>query len=47
MTIEEIYDWDRTEEGQKVYGTKDLRHPLVAEMHGGGGSDGPLGTNKS
>jgi sulfate adenylyltransferase len=33
MTIEEIYDWDRDEVAQKVFGTEDLRHPLVAEMH--------------
>ncbi len=33
MTIEEIYEWDRAEVAQKVFGTQDLRHPLVAEMH--------------
>ncbi len=33
MTIEEIYEWDRVEESKKVFGTTDLRHPLVAEMH--------------
>ena len=33
MTIEEIYNWDRDEVAQKVFGTEDLRHPLVAEMH--------------
>jgi sulfate adenylyltransferase len=33
MTIEEIYEWDRNEVAEKVYGTTDLRHPLVAEMH--------------
>lgn len=33
MTIEEIYEWDVTETAQKVFGTTDLRHPLVAEMH--------------
>ncbi len=33
MTIEEIYEWDRIEESKKVFGTTDLRHPLVAEMH--------------
>ncbi len=33
MTVEEIYQWDRDEEAQKVFGTLDLRHPLVAEMH--------------
>ena len=33
MTIEEIYEWDFEEVAKKVYGTLDLRHPLVAEMH--------------
>jgi sulfate adenylyltransferase len=33
MTIEEIFTWDRDEAAQKVFGTQDLRHPLVAEMH--------------
>ncbi|NPV07592.1 MAG: bifunctional sulfate adenylyltransferase/adenylylsulfate kinase [Anaerolineae bacterium] len=33
LTVEEIYPWDREEEAQKVFGTTDLRHPLVAEMH--------------
>ncbi len=33
MTIEEIYEWDRVEVSQEVFGTRDLRHPLVAEMH--------------
>jgi len=33
MTIEEIYGWDVTEEAQSVYGSLDLRHPMVAEMH--------------
>jgi sulfate adenylyltransferase len=33
MTIEEIYEWDRAEVAQKVFGSQDLRHPLVAEMH--------------
>ncbi len=32
MTIEEIYEWDKDEMAQKVLGTTDLRHPLVAEM---------------
>ncbi|MCD6290843.1 MAG: bifunctional sulfate adenylyltransferase/adenylylsulfate kinase [Anaerolineae bacterium] len=32
MTIEEIYEWDRDEMAQKVLGTTDPRHPLVAEM---------------
>lgn len=33
MTIEEVYPWDRAEVARKVFGTLDLRHPLVAEMH--------------
>jgi sulfate adenylyltransferase len=33
MTVEEMYPWDRNEVAQKVFGTTDLRHPLVAEMH--------------
>jgi sulfate adenylyltransferase len=33
MTIEEIYPWDLDEVAEKVFGTLDLRHPLVAEMH--------------
>ena len=33
MTVEEIYEWDLTQVSQRVFGTEDLRHPLVAEMH--------------
>jgi sulfate adenylyltransferase len=33
MTVEEIYEWGLAEMAQKVFGTEDLRHPLVAEMH--------------
>ena len=33
MTVDEIYEWDRDEVADKVFGTEDLRHPLVAEMH--------------
>lgn len=33
MTIEEIYKWELSEVAQKVFGSEDLRHPLVAEMH--------------
>ena len=33
MTVEEIYEWDKKEVSQKVFGTTDLKHPLVAEMH--------------
>jgi len=36
MTIEEIYGWDLREVVEKVFGAQDLRHPLVAEMHGWG-----------
>ena len=33
MTIEEVYEWDLSEEAQFILGTDDPRHPLVAEMH--------------
>jgi sulfate adenylyltransferase len=33
MTPTEIYAWDRHEVAQQVLGTRDPRHPLVAEMH--------------
>ncbi len=33
MTIEEIYPWDRETAAQQIFGSTDLRHPLVAEMH--------------
>ena len=33
MTIEEIYEWNLEELGQKILRTNDLRHPLIAEMH--------------
>ena len=33
MEIEEIYEWNREELSQKVFGTNDSRHPLVAEMN--------------
>ncbi|MBS1789648.1 MAG: bifunctional sulfate adenylyltransferase/adenylylsulfate kinase [Acidobacteria bacterium] len=33
MRIEEVYRWDRDKEARLIYGTTDLRHPLVAEMH--------------
>ncbi|NDJ85132.1 MAG: bifunctional sulfate adenylyltransferase/adenylylsulfate kinase [Chloroflexi bacterium] len=32
MTIEDIYEWDREMVAEKVFGTLDERHPLVAEM---------------
>lgn len=33
MTVEEIYEWDLSVTARKVFGTEDLRHPLVAEIH--------------
>ncbi|MBN1317464.1 MAG: bifunctional sulfate adenylyltransferase/adenylylsulfate kinase [Anaerolineales bacterium] len=33
IKIEEIYEWDLAEATEKVYGSQDLRHPLVSEMH--------------
>jgi len=33
LTVEEAYEWSLDETAQKVFGTRDLRHPLVAEMH--------------
>ena len=33
MTVEEVYEWNHEEVAEKVCGTLDLRHPLVAEMH--------------
>ena len=36
MTVEEVYEWDRDEAAQQVLGTRDPRHPLVAEMGGWG-----------
>ena len=33
LLIEDIYDWELAETAQKVFGTQDLRHPLVAELH--------------
>ncbi|HET7293540.1 MAG TPA: adenylyltransferase, partial [Vicinamibacteria bacterium] len=32
MTVEEAYEWDRAAMAQQVLGTRDVRHPLVAEM---------------
>ena len=36
MTIEEIWEWDLSEAANRVFDTEDVRHPLVAEMHGWG-----------
>ena len=33
MTIEEIYQWDLSQEAEAVFRTQDVRHSLVAEMH--------------
>lgn len=33
IKIEEIYPWDLAEAAEKVFGSQDLRHPLVSEMH--------------
>jgi sulfate adenylyltransferase len=33
MTIYEVYEWDLEEEARSVFGTTDVRHPLVSEMH--------------
>ena len=32
MAIDEVYEWDRDTVSEKVFGTRDQRHPLVAEM---------------
>jgi sulfate adenylyltransferase len=32
LTVEEIYLWDQDDVADKVFGTRDLRHPLVVEM---------------
>ncbi len=36
MRVEEIYEWDLAETAVKAFGSEDLRHPIVAEMHGWG-----------
>lgn len=33
MSIEEIYDWELEAVARQVFGSTDLRHPVVAEMH--------------
>jgi len=33
LTIEEIYEWNLEDVAAKVFGTRDSRHPLVAEMN--------------
>jgi sulfate adenylyltransferase len=44
MTVDEVFEWDPAEEANLVLGTRDLRHPLVAEMASWGGThiSGPL-----
>lgn len=44
MHVEEIYSWDAGELAQQVLGTRDPRHPLVAEMNSWGALNvsGPL-----
>jgi sulfate adenylyltransferase len=32
MTVEEIFEWDLKAEARLVFGTEDVRHPLVSEM---------------
>ena len=32
MTVEQVFEWDPSEEAYLVLGTTDVRHPLVAEM---------------
>ena len=32
MDVEDVYEWDADDTALKVYGTLDLRHPIVAEM---------------
>jgi sulfate adenylyltransferase len=32
MDVEDVYEWDRVEVAEVVFGTTDPRHPLVAEM---------------
>ena len=32
MTVEEAYEWDRNATAQQALGTRDVRHPVVAEM---------------
>src|SRR5438477_5260986 len=32
LSVDEIYQWDRDHVADQVFGTRDLRHPLVVEM---------------
>src|SRR5438045_9126612 len=49
MTVEEIYEWDRDQAAINVFGTRDTKHPLVAEMAGWGRRNisRPLGVNST
>jgi sulfate adenylyltransferase len=44
MTVAEVFEWDPAEEANLVLGTRDMRHPLVAEMASWGRTciSGPL-----
>lgn len=33
MAVEEVFEWELLREAERVCGTTDVRHPLVAEMH--------------
>lgn len=33
LSVEEIYEWNAEEAALKIFATRDLRHPLVAEMN--------------
>jgi sulfate adenylyltransferase len=37
MRIEEVYRWEKTEVARAVFGTTDVRHPLIAELESWGG----------
>jgi len=34
MRVDEVFEWDDSQAAEAVLGTRDLRHPLAAEMHG-------------
>jgi sulfate adenylyltransferase len=36
LDVAEVFEWDRAREARLAYGTTDLRHPLVAELHSWG-----------
>jgi sulfate adenylyltransferase len=36
MTVEEIYRWDRNQVAETIFGTQNLRHPIVNEMQSWG-----------